>query len=122
MKKINILLLSCILLVSCKDEKVEFGTVEYYPAFLWVDENMSPVTKTMDCDFSLDAQEDANSFAEFQFVDNEGKPIQTSEMQVRVDGVLVKNNIFRVNSNIKSIKLEFSFSPDAKTPLLPARP
>ena len=115
MKKLSILLFICIILVSCKDESVDFGTVEYYPAFLWEDANISPVTKTMDCDFSLDAQNDANSFAEFQFVDNEGKAVPTSEMQVKVDGIVAKKNIFRVYSKTKSVKLEFTFSPDAKT-------
>lgn len=115
MKKLSILLFICIFFASCKDESVNFGTVEYYPSFLWEDANISPVTKIMDCDFSLDAQNDANSFAEFQFVDNDGKPISTSEMQVKVDGVPAKNNVFRVNSKTKSVKLEFTFSPDAET-------
>lgn len=115
MKKLSILLFICIFFASCKDESVNFGTVEYYPSFLWEDANISPVTKIMDCDFSLDAQNDANSFAEFQFVDNDGRPVSTSEMQVKVDGVLAKNNVFRVNSKTKSIKLEFTFSPDAET-------
>lgn len=115
MKKLSILLFICIILVSCKDESVDFGTVEYYPAFLWEDANISPVTKTMDCDFSLDAQNDAESFAEFQFVDNYDKPIPTSEMQVKVDGVVAEHNIFRVYSKTDSVKLEFTFSPEAKT-------
>ena len=115
MKKLSILLFICIFFASCKDESVNFGTVEYYPSFLWEDANISPVTKIMDCDFSLDAQNDANSFAEFQFVDNDGRPVSTSEMQVKVDGVPAKNNVFRVNSKTKSIKLEFTFSPDAET-------
>ena len=115
MKINSILLFLCIFLNSCKGDDVDFGTVEYYPPFPLVEANITPVEKTMDCDFSLDAQNDANSFAEFQFVDNDGKPIQTSEMQVKVDGVAAKNNIFRVNSNTKSVKLEFTFSPDAKS-------
>ena len=114
MRKFCILLFLCVFLVSCRDESVEFGTVEYYPSFLWEEAKISPVTRTMDCDFSIDAQNDANSFAVFQFVDNEGKPISTSEMQVKVDGVAAENNLFRINSKTKSVKLEFSFSPDAQ--------
>lgn len=115
MKKISIIFFICIFLSSCKEESLDFGTVKYYPEFLWVDANITPVEKTMDCEFSLDAQNDANSFAEFQFVDNEGNPVQTSEMQVKVDGASAHNNTFRVNSNTKSVKLDFTFSPDAKT-------
>lgn len=114
MKNLIILLFICIFFASCKDESVNLGTVEYYPAFLWEDANISPVTKTMDCDFSLDAQNDAESFAEFQFVDNYDKPIPMSEMQVKVDGVVAEHNIFRVYSKTDSVKLEFTFSPEAK--------
>lgn len=113
MKRICILIFLCTILSSCKDESVDFGTVEYYPEFLWVDANITPVVKTMVCDFSIDAQNDANTFAEFQFVDNNGNPIQTSEMQVKVDGVCAESNIFRINSKTDSVKLEFTFSPNA---------
>ncbi|MCQ2258723.1 MAG: hypothetical protein MJZ41_12150 [Bacteroidaceae bacterium] len=115
MKKFSILLLLCIALVGCKDKSTDFGTVKYYPSFLWVSDSISPVVKTMDCDFSIDAQNDASSFAEFQFVDNYDKPIPTSEMQVKVDGVVAEHNIFRVYSKTDSVKLEFTFSPDAET-------
>lgn len=115
MKKFSILLLLCIALVGCKDKSTDFGTVKYYPSFLWVSDSISPVVKTMDCDFSIDAQNDAGSFAEFQFVDNDGKSIPTSEMQVKVDGVTADHNIFRVYSKTDSVKLEFTFSPDAET-------
>ena len=48
------ILLAC--LSSCtKGESVSFGTVEYYPSFLWVDSNITPVKKTFDFDFSQDA-------------------------------------------------------------------
>ena len=60
MRKFCILLFLCVFLVSCRDESVEFGTVEYYPSFLWEEAKISPVTRTMDCDFSIDAQNDAN--------------------------------------------------------------
>lgn len=115
MKKFSILLLLCIALVGCKDKSTDFGTVKYYPSFLWVSDSISPVVKTMDCDFSIDAQNDASSFAEFQFVDNYDKPIPTSEMQVKVDGVVAEHNIFRVYSKTDSVKLEFTFSPEAET-------
>lgn len=99
---------------SCKkDESVSFGSVEYYPSFLWVDSNMTPVTKTFDFDFSQDAK-DNNSYAEFQFVDNEGKPISTNVMQVTIDGKEIANNTFRVNSDVSSINLIFTFSPNAE--------
>lgn len=101
-------------MTSCKkDESVSFGTVEYYPSFLWVDSNITPVTKTFDFDFSQDAK-DNNSFAEFQFVDNEGKPISPKTMQVTIDGKQIENNRFRINSDVTSKELTFTFSPEAE--------
>lgn len=103
-----------ICLTSCKkDECVSFGTVEYYPSFLWVDSNITPVTKTFDFDFSQDAKDD-NSFAEFQFVDNEGKPISTNVMQVTIEGKEIANNKFRINSDVSSTEFTFKFSPNAE--------
>lgn len=104
-----------VLFASCENKSVSFGTVEYYPDFLWVNSNITPVKKTLEFDFSPDAKNDAGSFAEFQFVDNDGKSIPTSEMQVKVDGVTADHNIFRVYSKTDSVKLEFTFSPDANT-------
>ena len=73
MKQITyILFLVILLLTSCKEKTISFGNVEYYPPFLWVDENITPVTKTFDFDFSEDAKADKSTFAEFQFVDNYG--------------------------------------------------
>ncbi len=102
-----------ICLSSCKkDESVTFGTVEYYPSFLWVDSKTTPVTKTFDFDFSPDAKK-YDSYAEFQFVDNEGKAINTDIMQVKVDGKKIPNNRFRIGSDVASKKLTFGFSPNA---------
>ena len=103
-----------ICLSSCKkDESVTFGTVEYYPSFLWVDSKTMPVTKTFDFAFSQDAK-DYGSFAEFQFVDNDGKAISTDIMQVKVDGKECPNNRFRISSDVASKELTFEFSPNAQ--------
>ena len=111
-----IFFLSIILLLSsCKDNSISFGTVEYYPSFLWVDANITPVTKTFDFDFSEDAKNDSHSFAEFQFVDNDGKPISTEVMQVYDNGERLKDNKLRVGSEVDSKQLTFHFSPNAKS-------
>ena len=117
MKRQNIILVSLFLicLISCdKNGGISFGTAEYYPSFLWVDEKSTPVTKTFDFEFSEDAQNDHSCFAEFQFVDQEGKPISTDKMQVTIDGEKIKNNRFRINSNVKSKEISFMFSPNAE--------
>lgn len=102
-----------ICLSSCKkDESVSFGTVEYYPDFLWVDSKTMPVTKILDFDFSQDAK-DNDSYAELQFVDNEGKVISTDIMQIVIDGKECPNNRFRINSDVSSKELTFRFSPNA---------
>lgn len=102
-----------LLICSCEDKGISLGAVDYYPSFLWVEANMTPVTKTIDFDFSEDAKNDQASFAEFQFVDNEGKPISTSIMQVEINGKQIENNTFKVYSNVSSLDLKISFSPEA---------
>lgn len=101
-------------LSSSKDNTEPFGTVEYYPSFLWVKSNIKPVTQTIEFDFSRDAQNDSLSFAEFQFVDNDGKVIGTDILQVSVDGQQLSNNSFKVGSNVTSKKITFSFTPEAQ--------
>ena len=101
-------------MTSCKkDESISFGTVEYYPSFLWVDSKTKPVTKTLDFDFSQDAKND-NSYAVLQFVDNEGKSISTEVMQVIIDDKEISNNQFRINSDVTSKELIFKFSTNAE--------
>lgn len=112
--KLFIILAAIICFTSCSDDSISFGTVEYYPSFWWVDANVTPVTKTFDFDFSEDAKNDKNSFAEFQFVDNKGNPISTSEMQVYMDGQQLANNKFKISSEVTSKELTFTFSPDVK--------
>lgn len=107
------LLFSILLFVSCDDNSVPFGKVEYYPSFLWSNSNITPVKKTFEFEFSQDAQDDSESYAEFQFVDNDGKPISTNVMQVSDGGETLPNNKIRVNSNVKSKELTFTFSPSA---------
>ena len=104
----------CMLVTSCKDDTVSLGDVNYYPSFLWVDSNITPITKTFNLEFSQDAKLDPNCFAEFQFVDNNGEPIGTDEMQVSIDGKQLPDNKFRVNSDETSKQLTFTFSPNAK--------
>ena len=116
MRNIKGLLLLCIavcLLSSCEDDGISLGEVRYHPSFLWSDEEIIPVTKTIDFDFSQDAKDDESTFAEFQFVDNEGKPISTNEMQVFIDGKQLADNKFKVKSNVSSMELLFQFTPAA---------
>ena len=114
MKYLQIIVLPAIVLFlsACSDDSISFGTVEYYPKFLWVDANITPVTKTIDFDFSSDAKADSEVFAEFQFVDNNGDPIESDIMQVEVDGKILKDNIFRVNNSVQCKDLKFSFTPN----------
>lgn len=102
-----------ICLSSCKkDESVSFGTIGYYPDFLWVDSKTTPVSKILDFDFSQDAK-DYDSYAEFQFVDNAGNEISTDIMQIVIDGKECPNNRFRINCDVASKEITFKFSPDA---------
>lgn len=111
--KCLILLLTLLFVTSCDNNSVSFGTVEYYPSFLWVKSNITPVEKTFEFNFSQDALQDSKSYAEFQFVDNNGNPISTSLMQVSDEEGELKDNKLRVSSNVKSKVLTFTFSPNA---------
>ena len=103
------------MLVSCeKDEGVSLGEVKYYPQFLFSDSKIEPVTKCFDLEFSQDAQRDNTCYAEFQFVDNDGTPVNTRVMQVKVDGKAIKDNVFRVTSKETQKELTFTFTPEAK--------
>ena len=107
-----ILLTSCVLL-SCKDNQ-SIGNVSYHPAFLWSDSRIVPVEKTFDFDFSEDAKNDARSYAELQFTDNDHRPISTDILQVSIDGKVIPANKFRIDSKVTSKTLTFVFTPDAK--------
>ena len=111
--KCHILLWTLLFVTSCDNNSVSFGTVEYYPSFLWVKSSITPVEKTFEFNFSQDAQQDSKSYAEFQFVDNNGNPISTSLMQVSDEEGELKDNKLRVSSNVKSKVLTFAFSPNA---------
>lgn len=108
-----IFLFVAILLSSCSEHSTEFGTVMYYPKFLWVDAKTVPAEKTFEFDFSQDAKNDKKCFAEFLFVNNDDKPIGTDEMQVYADGKPLANNKLRVNSSVRSQKVSFVFAPQA---------
>ena len=115
MKRYFYIIASVILicLSSCKkDESVSFGTIGYYPDFLWVDSKTTPVSKILDFDFSQDAK-NYDSYAEFQFVDNAGNAISTDIMQIVIDGKECPNNRFRINCDVTSKEITFKFSPDA---------
>ena len=108
-----IIVASCLLL-SCK-EKNTIGDVKYHPSFLWSKAEIVPVKKTFDFDFSEDAQNDPNSYAELQFTDNDHHPISTDIMQVSIDDEPLPNNKIRIDSKVKSLTFSFTFTPEAKS-------
>lgn len=114
MKYITILSIFLLFFSSCKDEGISFGTVDYYPDFLWIDSQTMPVQKTLEFDFSQDAKNDKTSFAEFQFVDNNGLPFGTDVLDIKIDGKTIKDNKIKVGSNISKLILSLSFTPNAK--------
>lgn len=108
-----ILFLTVVFFVSCDNRTVSFGSVEYYPDFLWVNSKITPLEKEFEFAFSPDAQLDSESYAELQFVDNNGDPVSTDIMQVSDKEGALKDNKLRVSSNVDSKVLIFTFSPDA---------
>jgi len=113
MKLLKKFTLLCIMttFVACSDERTSLGVVEYYPSFLWVDEMTTPSRMSFDFNFSEDAQKDNTCYAEFQFVDKDGKPIPSSKMQVFADGKQLPANKLLIYSKDLTKELLISFSP-----------
>ena len=113
-KNIIVLMAVCLLtLEACKKEVSPWGTVYYHPKFLWSRSVTSPVKKVMDFDFSTDAKiQHCN--AVLQFVDNDGKPIDTCVMRIQVNGQTLTDNILKVDSRMQSLELSIDFAPTAK--------
>lgn len=110
----TIIILFLLFFTSCNEDGIPLGTVDYYPRFLWVESQTTPVQKTLEFDFSQDAKNDKTSFAEFQFVDNDGHPVDTDVLCIVIDGKQIKDSKFRVNSNISELVLSLSFTPTAR--------
>lgn len=120
MKKILFMLIALSIFTSCKnvDEKYpsfHFGTVEYYPKFLFCESKLVKLEKNFIFEFSEDAKVDKNCFAELEFVDKEGKQISTDLMRIEIDGKFLDENIYKVQSNSESGKIVFSFSENAES-------
>lgn len=110
----------CAMMQACADdsnvESYKLGTVSYHPAFLWTDAELVPLEKTMVLDFSDDAKVSQKEvFAEFQWVDNDGKPLNLKEFIIAVDGQQLKNNSVRVTARDTQKKLTISVDPKIKT-------
>ncbi len=120
MKKILFMLIALSIFTSCKnvDEKYpsfHFGTVEYYPKFLFCESKLVKLEKNFIFEFSEDAKVDKNCFAELEFVDKEGNRISTDLLKIEVNGKIIDENIYKVHSDSESEKLVFSFSENAES-------
>ncbi len=113
-KHIIILFALGLFLSSCQDSFEKWGTVAYYPSFLWVNADTIPLKKTFEFEFSNDALND-NVSATIAFVDNNGKIIPTSEMIVYMGGEKLSKNTFTVNSKDTKKEFQFLFTPQAKS-------
>lgn len=91
--------LLCLLCGACSDETYKMGEVKHYPKFLFVDAKTVPVDQTFEFEFSKDAVDESHDvFAEFDFVDNDNKPISAKKMNVWLDGKLLDDNTFRLSA------------------------
>ncbi len=113
MKKF-VYLIILVLFCSCEETGVPMGTVKYYPSFLWVEACMKPAEQTYHFDFSPDAKLDTFCFAEFQFVDNAGNPIDTNTMRIMVGDEWLAENKLKVTNDVDSLSLNFIFTPQAE--------
>lgn len=97
------------------EDVFSFGTVEYYPSFLWRKDSIKPVKIKFSFEFNKDAKLNNEIYAKFQFVDNGGNPFPKKIFTV-VDGTDTLNNNILTITNRDSIKnLKFYFSPSAES-------
>ncbi len=90
------------------------GKTSFYPPFLGIDGKRVPIETNLNFEFSDDAKAEPSCFAEFTFVDKDGKIIPQNEVTVYVDGEKTSNNTFHVNSREGNKKIKFEFGPDFK--------
>lgn len=120
--KTRILLLSfltAILFVACQEEnglhKACLGECTYYPSFLWSDADTCGVTKHLFLDFNNDAKDDEETFVEIVFVDKEGNPVPDDVLEITIDGIIIKDNTFKVYSAETEKEVKFRYLPKAES-------
>ena len=89
------------------------GTVKYHPRFLSSDSLTTPITIAFKYSFNDDAKK-YSSFADFQFVDNDGNPYPTDFLQIKENGQWLKDNKFRVNCGDSVKEFAIYLSPSAE--------
>lgn len=98
------------------DRSASFGTVHYYPSlFAWSPDSVTPVVDSIYFNFSQDAKLNNKVYAEFQFVDNEGKPYNSNVLTILDGDTPLPNNTLLISSTDATKQLKFVFSPEAET-------
>ena len=97
------------------DKSASFGTVHYHPKFLWSPENTTPVIDSIYFNFSQDAKLNGSTYAEFQFVDNNGHPYNDETLIIFDGDEVLNNNTIKITSADYAKELKFIFSPEAES-------
>lgn len=97
------------------DRSASFGTVHYYPSFAWSSDSITSVVDSIYFNFSQDAKLNNKVYAEFQFVDNEGKPYNSNVLTILDGDTPLPNNILLISNTDFAKELKFVFSPEAET-------
>lgn len=92
----------------------KWGKVSHYDEFWFVSGKVKPVEHSLSFKFNEDAKAQSNSFAEFAFVDNKGRRIEPTEMNVWVDGILLDNNRILITPSDENIDIKLSFPSEVK--------
>lgn len=117
-----IILLNDKLIVQCNNKKVKTlkinetklkGSVSYYPSFGWVKEKIVPFKTELNFAFNEDAKDDKSTFIKFLFVDNKGNSI-SNVLDIKVNGEILKDNIFEITSEDNKVELDFLFDSKSK--------
>ena len=91
------------------------GKASDYPKCLFVDSKTVPARHRIEFSFNEDAVANPNTFAEFQFVDNDGRPVGQDVIRVRMNGEQLKNNSFKVTPSDPVVNFEIEFAHGAET-------
>lgn len=102
------------LVVFSPTERQKMGKVFHYDDFLFVRGKIVPINHAIEFSFNDDAKADKNAFAEFAFVDNNGKVVSPKDMIITVDGEKLSDNRFCVTPSHEKVNIEISFPSGAK--------
>lgn len=95
--------------------QIKMGEVMHYDEFWWKPRFVQPLQYKLAFEMSPDAKANPKSYAELEFVYNDGEPIDLEKMVVVINEDTLKNNKFKVSPDCLVADIAISFVSDAET-------